>query len=612
MKIKRLYPPPLWVRCLAAAIFLHSAALYLFIKHPFFLKAQIAPLFAKTKPALPTIYAKDEPSLEDPLQPFLEEFFLQGDLELAAQANRAQLNISNCPQKESKWSFTSSEPSEVSPLLEEITSSFLPPPVFTGAVQEEIALHKPDFSALQELPMTLQESVIHPFPTISEENSEAKLEIPLQDFLASSYFPMKEAPSSQDLTTSPLEPLPLTLQEARSPIGTQRKNYFSSPSEDRACPLAQAPSFSLAFHRATFEPTHANIDQYLPTQTLYKMQWNDSFHVSPSFFPDDDGYVFFLTITPKQDLQTQKIKQNIYLLIDTSSEIEKHKVSVFKKSAMKALACLQPGDNFNIFLLDKTITSFSPHSCPFSLQNLHKAEQFLEKSHEKNLFSSHNLLQNLQDAFAMIGADEEVHTAILLTNGKFSSNISSRQKALNQLLEKNRGKIHLFTAAVGKNNDLVNLDMLSSLCGGKLLYSDTNASFPRKLSSFVKSMKSPLIKDIALSIQAKSAKAGLTLLSSNVHMPNLYSSEPFIITGKIDRLSDLSITLEGRNEDGWILINKDISFENAPEASSSLKREWFLKQASKLYEQFLLDPKGPHLKEAKELFQSVHGRSLGE
>jgi hypothetical protein len=81
---------------------------------------------------------------------------------------------------------------------------------------------------------------------------------------------------------------------------------------------------------------------------------------------------------------------------------------------------------------------------------------------------------------------------------------------------------------------------------------------------------------------------------------------------KTNRLCPLEITLEGKNEEGWILIQKEASFSVAEEASMQMKKEWALRQVSSYYEKFLQDGEEEHLQEAKKLLKIMHGRTLGE
>ena len=82
--------------------------------------------------------------------------------------------------------------------------------------------------------------------------------------------------------------------------------------------------------------------------------------------------------------------------------------------------------------------------------------------------------------------------------------------------------------------------------------------------------------------------------------------------GKISRLADLQVSLEGKNEDGWVLVSKEVNFSAAEEATSQVKKEWALRQASILYDKFLQDPDKTYLQEARAILRMTHGRTLGE
>ncbi len=353
----------------------------------------------------------------------------------------------------------------------------------------------------------------------------------------------------------------------------------------------------------------SEINDYLPEELIAAIEWNNDFDITASLFPDQEGYVFSLAVTPKEDLSKLQIKQNFYFLIDNSSEVENHKLSVFKRSVLKALTALQQGDSFNIFLIDKKTTKLSPANLFVSPQNIRLAEAFLEnKRGERPLFSSLDLKKNLEELLASIDTEDEVHTAILLSNGK--STLPPTDLSL--FLKKNGGKLNIFTAAVGQNNQLTFLDMISAFCGGALFYSETNASFPRKLSLFVKSLHAPLAKNLSLSVHATLPNAGLELASMSSQMPNLYNKEPFIIMGKIDRLCDLDLVLQGNSAEDQIFLKKVIHFEEAEAPGNSIKKQWLIHQKGSFYEKFLKEAKPVYLKNAKEILKAIHGRAFGE
>jgi hypothetical protein len=236
------------------------------------------------------------------------------------------------------------------------------------------------------------------------------------------------------------------------------------------------------------------------------------------------------------------------------------------------------------------------------------AEEFLEKKgDDRPLFSSLNLNQSLNDLLKSVETEDEVHTAILLTNGK----ATLPPKELRRFMEKNQGRVNLFTAAVGQNNHLTFLDLISSFSGGSLFYSDTNASFPRKLAAFVKGLEAPLAKNLSYSLLPSQSETHLEL-SDLGQMPNLYNKTPFVITGKMDRLCDLQLILQGSSAEDQIFLKKVIHFEEASAPDSAAKKQWLLHQRNELYEKFLKDPKPSHLEKAKDLLKAIHGKAFTE
>ena len=350
----------------------------------------------------------------------------------------------------------------------------------------------------------------------------------------------------------------------------------------------------------------SEIDEYISENLIAAIEWNNDFDVKASLFPQPEGYVFSVAVTPSKNLEEQKIKQNFYFLIDTSSDIEKHKLSVFKRSVVKALSSLKAGDCFNIFLVDKKTIKLSSSNLIASPQNITLAEEFLEKKGEdRPLFSSLNLNQSLNDLLRSVDTEDEVHTAILLTNGK----TTLPPKDLRLFIEKNHGRVNLFTAAVGQNNQLTPLDLMSSFSGGSLFYSDTNASFPRKLAAFVKSLEAPLAKNLTYTLVASNPEANLEL-SDPSQMPNLYNQIPFVIMGKMDRLCDLQLILQGSSAEDQIFLKKVIHFDEAASPDSSVKKQWLLHEKNELYEKFLKDAKPAHLEKAKDILKTVHGKAF--
>jgi hypothetical protein len=602
---RRVKKPPLWAKCLVASLAVHSAALYLLIENPILLNKSWGSFFSPSKP-LPKHISADESWEPETLsiQHFFEEFPTKP--KKVEASSKTSLLAAISPSEEIKEDITVNLPSSF--FLKETNSS-----------QNEKEVTLPSLVALKDEPLLLKEynfdppalsKSVHIEPTLHEISLEIKADSPLKTH----HIPMKKdvIPSRENVRHGPFNENNYALDESQGAFPISTHDPFVKPAESFTVSIDESklPLISSKASQQDLAPSSlSEINDYLPEELIAAIEWNNDFNISSSVFPDKDGYVFSLVVTPKEDLSKQKIKQNFYFLIDNSSEVENHKLSVFKRSVSKALSALQQGDSFNILLIDRKTTKLSPTNLIVSPQNLRLAETFLESSKgERPLFSSLNLKKNLEELLTFIDTEEEVHTAILLSNGKSTLD----PKDLSQFLKKNHGKLNIFSAAVGQNNQLTFLDMISSFCGGSLFYSETNASFPRKLSLFVKNLHAPLAKNLSVSVHATHPNAELELASISGQMPNLYNNEPFVIMGRIDRLCDLDLVIQGNSAEDQIFLKKVIHFDQAINPENSIKKQWLVHQKGFLYNKFLNEAKPTHLKSAKEILKAIHGRAFAE
>ena len=335
--------------------------------------------------------------------------------------------------------------------------------------------------------------------------------------------------------------------------------------------------------------------------------WNEDFSASVSFLsnPEGQGYIFSITLSPNEDISDYSLKQNVYFVIDRSGSTSKHRFSSFKRSVLKALSSIQSTDTFNILLVDKKIASFRKQNCIASSKNIQAAEEFLEKEEAKGFFSSGEIYTSLEKCLTHIPDDGEMHTIVLLSDGKTRLSTEKKQQALKSFVKSNRGRVALYAAAVGRDNDLVTLDLLSSVSGGSLLYSDTHASFPRKLSKLMLDLKNPVAKEIVLEAVPHNRNAAIDFYPGGSHLPALFSSRPYVIYGKIDQPCEFELLVQGRHRDDWIAIRKEISFYDGKKGDRELASRFGAQLANLCYTKFLSEGKEAHLKEAKEILKKT-------
>ena len=141
-----------------------------------------------------------------------------------------------------------------------------------------------------------------------------------------------------------------------------------------------------------------------------------------------------------------------------------------------------------------------------------------------------------------------------------------------------------------------------------MMYSQTNASFPRKLALFIKHIENFIAGDIRIhTIGLETSK--VEFYPNHGSLPALYSDRSYKIYGICQDLEGFSLILQGRSGEDYISIRKDISFKGAKEGGKKLERNFAHQQAYVCYDYYLKKGDPFFLLEA-ERFLSPHAIPL--
>lgn len=369
--------------------------------------------------------------------------------------------------------------------------------------------------------------------------------------------------------------------------------------------IPRSPALSLEKKNIPVPHDMDDFEHYGFPEMATAAEWNEDFDVDITFLPHPEGkgYIFSLSLSPNIDMASHSLKQTVYFILDRSNSVQKHRFAVFKRAILKALASMQTGDAFNILVMDKKLVSFSAENRAVNLKNIRAAEDFLDRQESGGLFSSSDIYSSLDKILPHIPESQDVHTAILLTDGKTSLNAARKQSAMKKWIEKNNGKVALYTCAVGRDNDLISLDMLASLSGGKLLYSDTHASFPRKLAKLLLDLRDPIAKNLIITATPHNPHSHVEFYQVGTQNASIYGHSPFVLVGQIDDPCAFDLIIQGRHKDNWIAIKKNISFVDGHKGDYHLEKEWNARHANVCYSKFLQEAKASLLQEAKEILK---------
>ncbi|MBY0529812.1 MAG: VWA domain-containing protein [Rhabdochlamydiaceae bacterium] len=617
-------------KCLAASLVLHLIGVIYFYTHPILIHSSWKSLFGFSS-TLPSVLEQNEESLEE-ANLILEEAFEK--IFVLPHHLRSPLDSVELP-KGMPLSPTEEELTGSSLALEHAEMQFDDDLLYAGTTSAE------EFEVIDALPFEpLFSPKLNPIAVQSQLNVDqepslaplASLPLPFEapnliesvdPDLLSLHSIVLEA--TDEITTSgvnvldTIPSLTATEQEAwefKTDLRSQLATLQTHDLESKSDPIGSSVFAATA---PLSKPVETKIDvaRELPDVEEYELpilatasQWSDDFDVQLQFFPKEDGegYTFAASITPTFDISQYSMKQNLYFILDRSNSIERPRFSVFKRAIVKALSCMQPGDAFNIYVVDKKIVKMSPTPVKYSAKALRNAEEFLEKQQAGGHFNTADIYTTLEKLIPDSLAVDEIHTAILLTDGNGLQNTSKQQKLLTRWLEKNNGQLALYTAAVGQKNNLVMLDLLSSISGGKLLYSDTHASFPRKLGKLVLDLQGPVLSDLMVTAIPDNAAAHVEISNASKHLPTLYSAQPYVIVGTIDEPCNFDLLIQGRHGEEWVTIKKNLSFIEAEKANRTQARQWESLEANTCYLEFLQKGNAELLKEARKILKSTRSQ----
>ncbi len=618
----------LLIKCLTVSFLLHLFAVLYFYTHPIVIHSTWKSLFGLSA-ATPDIldYEEENPELIEKSKIIDEAFHqilvlsphFQQPLDLAELPKGIALspNTENphldgiALESDLDWEDSSALEmlaSEHGPIFHEdslIQSLFVPEEsawIFATQIQIDSDPIQTDAASfvISDSFLDADAAIEHDFISVSSVSIEASQETDTAGVNLIDRFPKVELTMNEPFSlkmdsTSMLASVDLlSLPEENAPVS---HSYFLS---------AKAPELQKTHLKMASSSTLPELDEYRFPNIAMATSWNDDFNIDLKFLPDEEGngYIFSVALKPNFDLSEYGLKQTIYFIIDRSNSVQKHRFSVFKRAVVKALASMQSCDAFNIYVVDKSVTKFTSTPLNVTAKAIRAAEEFLDKQDAGTLFAGSDIYGSLEKILPEIESTDQIHTAILLTDGNTLHPSKKQQQVLGKWLEKNSGKISLYTAAVGQKNNLLMLDLLSSISGGKLLYSDTHASFPRKLARLILDLKNPVAKDLMIAAVPQYPDAHIQFYPASTHLPSLYASEPYMIYGYIDEPCNFDLIIQGRHGEEWIAIKKNVSFIEGEKGTRSLEKQWKAQKANLCYSKFLKEGKNVHLKDAKEILKA--------
>ncbi len=607
-------PRRLFAACLIASVGIHCLALLAIYKQPLLLTSPLKFFFhsgfSRPVPFVSTHLSEEEKNsfLAEALNCVMVTPFNDQNLQELDHSFLEELSIHPTEEKFSYEHLVQSTdfPESVDPLTSfnyEQSGLSVPTEIHSGKIVED--------KSVIETPNNISEEGMELTNFVEKIKIKTTSPDQIDDTVGSMVF-MNHAEATleptSDIEFTPLIRTPFENITPSMKVSAIKEELLAESQKELGRPVIHASTETFTFNilpkKSVAEKLVPNFEHYsLPDAPLGR-SWDKYFNVDLHAFTDREHsrYVFFLTFEPAKALLEEKLRQNFYFLIDRSNSREKHRFAVYKKSVLRALSALQEGDKFNIVVFDQKASKFKEKNASFSKTTLIEAEAFLNAQEVGKAFSASDLYSNLHQIMPNPGSNDEIHTAILLSDGNTILKPQKQKKAIANWLANSTGKVSLYTVAVGNGNNTTMLRLLSSLNKGKMLYSDTFAAFPRRLSKLVSDLRAPLAKDIKIASLTTSPDKDVQIhfFPSFAKRPTVYMASPYVIAGTIDELKDFTILLQAKHGDEYVNIEKTISFSKAKQATDAQMQIWSDIHAQKCFELFVEKGDDSYLDKAKK------------
>ena len=422
-------------------------------------------------------------------------------------------------------------------------------------------------------------------------------------------YPLTQKPKKQTLTFAPNK-VPFQkktwsyipkIPQKRELTSSKIKSYHLNDNPTFQEPLAFAPSSP---DPEALAPSYYASLPMLPALTdLHTVSLEDAFDIEVNYYPQEDEFVFQITLIPKPDLTLPQIPKHVFFLVDTSNAIQRDRLKATQNSIYRSLSYLEEGDTFNIISYDSSMQRLSTRNLPVTRGEKHYAKDFLRNLKLGNLFSTGDPFKPLNSLLFEELPENEVANIILITNGDGISNQNKNPYFIHDWTSKNQGDFTLDILALDHDNNLSLLDAFATLNKGKLHLSHTKNSLKRKMQKTIRSLKKPIAKDLYLTIATKAKDHEVELYPSAQSLPIMYSDQPFVIWGKTKSLDQFTLFLQGKNKSTWLNLKKGIDLRSAKSSNPSLLQSLAMQQAYHLYELYFKDRDSTHLIKANHLLE---------
>ena len=255
----------------------------------------------------------------------------------------------------------------------------------------------------------------------------------------------------------------------------------------------------------------------------------------------EDGYFLLLASPGVEVKESQVVKKDVALVLDTSGSMAGKKLEQAKKALQFCVENLNDGDRFEVIRFSTEVEALFDQLAPASSANRAKAEGFLK---DLRPIGGTAIDDALRRAIALGRAREHEQrpfVIIFLTDGRPTIGTTEEDAIVGNVKAEAGGQARIFCFGIGIDVNTHLLDRITEETRAVSQYVLPEEDLEVKVSNFFSKIKEPVLANPTLRI---TGDVRLTKLYPS-SLPDLFKGEQLVLVGRYSGKGDAVVVVEG-------------------------------------------------------------------
>jgi Ca-activated chloride channel family protein len=302
-----------------------------------------------------------------------------------------------------------------------------------------------------------------------------------------------------------------------------------------------------------------------------------------------DGF-FMMMLSPKVVPDDAAVmKKDVTFVLDTSGSMAGKKMDQAREALKYCVGKLNPGDRFNVVRFSTDVELFSDGLVEVDKKQIEAALAFIA---DLDARGGTDINSALAEALKLDFKDDRPGIIAFLTDGKPTIGESHTDTIIRQIAASNKKDVRVFVFGVGEKVNTHLLDRISGENGGLSHYVKPHEDIEVKLSSFSDKMSSPVLANLAISVDKLKIKQ-----QHPRELPDLFAGDQVTIFGRYKEGGHVAIHLTGQinGEDREFVY--EATFHKKQSENAFIPRLWATRRVGYLLDQIRLSGEQAELKD---------------